>query len=319
MFVLKDLGAADPIIMDRIPTMMIALTCIDQIRKSAWKQKIEHEWIWMTMVHRSRRTKIQNVFIWSRPAAGNPPHGMVPPGQARARFSWYLQHFGAKPSHMRAICSMFDAPPFFSQFIRVRAAFQNSLGCLLILIGLKFPIARKAFWEEYSKVRMTDEAKRVWTALRNTALRFTDGSSSCAVLRSQIDDIKGPLKIHGLSVYLQKLHVVQLGGSLKLGAGAQLFRVLPKLSLVARRAIQGFLNMHQTLNSLPQVASLASYKQAQTLVLKALSEHAVCQLKSTAKNSQYNREWSFRVLALARARTAGIQRLHYSKEGIVCV
>jgi hypothetical protein len=35
MFVLKDLGAADPIIMDRIPTMMIALTCIDQIRKSA--------------------------------------------------------------------------------------------------------------------------------------------------------------------------------------------------------------------------------------------------------------------------------------------
>lgn len=102
---------------------------------------------------------------------------------------------------------------------------------------------------------MADEAKRVWTALRNTALRFEDGSQNCAVLRSRIDEIKGPLKIHGFSVYLQKLSVIQPGGTLKLGAGAQLLRVLPKFLHASRKAIQGFLSMHHN-DGPPQLENL---------------------------------------------------------------
>lgn len=41
----------------------------------------------------------------------------------------------------------------------------SELAGLSILIGLKFPVAREAFWKEYAKVPMAAEAKRVWTAL----------------------------------------------------------------------------------------------------------------------------------------------------------
>lgn len=89
-------------------------------------------------------------------------------------------------------------------------------------------------------------------------------------------------------------------------------------------ASKAFIRCSQASSRLPQRASDSDIVapgcqpcecgQAQTLVLKALTKHGVCRLKSAAKSSQYNREWSFRVLALERARTVGIQTLYYSKK-----
>lgn len=206
-----------------------------------------------------------------------------------------------------------DLQDAYQNWHKWERAFQTSLGCLLLVIGLKFPVAREAFRKEYVKgSRGSDEAKRVWTALVNTDLQFTDGSPSSAALRRQIDDIKGPLKVHGLRIYMQKLGIVKRGTTLKLGASDQLFDILP-YSKKARKAIQGFVDMHETLQSLPPISTIASYKTAQSLMLDALSKNGVCQLKSTAKNSQYNREWTFRAFALARARAAGVRRLYYSQ------
>ena len=63
--------------------------------------------------------------------------------------------------------------------------------------------------------------------LVNTALRSTDSNLRCASLRCQIDNIKGPLKVHGFCLYMQKLKIVKCGMTLKVGASDQLFDVLP--------------------------------------------------------------------------------------------
>lgn len=114
---------------------------------------------------------------------------------------------------------------------------------------------------------------RIWRGLVNTALRFTDGSRRFALLRCQIDNIKGPLKVHGLCLDMQSISssVVQFWGS---------------------SLLESSLDM-QTLKSLPPVCSIASFEAAQALVLDALSKNGLCQLKSRAKNFQHNREWTF--------------------------
>ena len=59
----------------------------------------------------------------------------------------------------------------------------------------------------------------IWRGLVNTALRFTDGSRRFALLRCQIDNIKGPLKVHGLCLDMQSIS----------SSVVQFFEALPSL------------------------------------------------------------------------------------------
>ena len=90
-----------------------------------------------------------------------------------------------------------------------REMFGESLGVIPIIIGLKFPVAREAFYTAFADAcDDTGMAQKVFTALRAAALKFHDASAR-SQLRHEVDAIKGPSLCHGFAVYLTKLNVVK--------------------------------------------------------------------------------------------------------------
>lgn len=121
----------------------------------------------------------------------------------------------ALPSGLAGLGRHFKPPPdildAYANWALWQKTFKQSLGCLLLVVGLKFPVARRCFHAAYRKNASTyrSEPERVFRSLADTAQCFGDGTAQSAALRAEIDSIKGPLKVHGLSVYLRKLHVTR--------------------------------------------------------------------------------------------------------------
>ena len=110
-------------------------------------------------------------------------------------------------SHFKPPADILDA---YSNWALWKKTFKQSLGCLLLVVGLKFPVARKCFHTAYRKNGgVSNEAERVFRSLADMAMCFEDDAPHSAALRAEIDSIKGPLKVHGMSIYLRKLHVTR--------------------------------------------------------------------------------------------------------------
>ena len=81
---------------------------------------------------------------------------------------------------------------------------------------------------------VNEPEKRVFLALADTARKFEE-DRVYAQLREDIDCIKGPLKVHGLCMYLRRLHVMKPSTvGIRLGAGKQRF-VVSKCSMQAKK------------------------------------------------------------------------------------
>ena len=73
--------------------------------------------------------------------------------------------------------------------------------------------------------------------------------------------MKGPLKVHGLCMYLRKLHVTKPSTvGIRLGAGKQRF-VVSKYSMQAKEKISGFLKMHSVLDAMPTCSGIQVYQK----------------------------------------------------------
>ncbi len=186
----------------------------------------------------------------------------------------------------------------------------------MLIIGLKYPSARRAFVSAFQSSRGS-LPKRVYLALAGMALHFKQEKAYTA-LRGDIDAIKGTARVHGMCVYLQRLGVVQQTSAstgIRLGAGPSAFVVNPYSHAIGKR-IQGFIRLSPTLDSLEPAWSLQTYNRNQNLVLAKLSELRVCQL-SSGVGLQYNRQFSFRMYQLSESRCLGIQRLAYLSTDVV--
>ena len=107
---------------------------------------------------------------------------------------------------------------------------------------------------------VNEPEKRVFLALADTARKFEE-DRVYAQLREDIDCIKGPLKVHGLCMYLRRLHVTKPSTvGIRLGAGKQRF-VVSKYSMQAKKKISGFLKMHSVLDAMPTCSSIQVYQK----------------------------------------------------------
>ena len=186
-------------------------------------------------------------------------------------------------------------------------------GIKLIVIGLKMPVAREYFCKGFAHhSHVTPLGLRVFLALVFMAESFHDPVLYIR-LRHEIDCIKGPLKVHGMCMYCRRLHIVRTSAQgMRLGVSPQRF-VCKGYTNAAARAIAAFIRMHDVLQSLPVSSSIATYAANQKIVLRSMSSERVPQLTTPGIRS-YNREWTFRVYALAQARHLGIMRLYVSAE-----
>ena len=191
--------------------------------------------------------------------------------------------------------------------------FAQCRGIILIVIGLKLPVARELFCKGYRyHSHVSPPGLRVFRALVYAAESFHD-PELYSRLRHEIDTIKGPLKVHGLLMYCRRLHIVRAASEgMRLGAGSQRF-VCKGYTNSAARAIAAFMRMHDVLQTLPVSSSIATYAANKKIVLRSMTSERVPQL-TTGGTRSYNREWTFRVYALAQARHLGIGRLYVSAE-----
>ena len=130
----------------------------------------------------------------------------------------------------------------FKNWSKWKRVFAKHKGLLILLIGLKFPIARQYFYDHFRTNRARTVQERVFKALVATAREF-EKPEIYEKLRIEIDDIKGPLKVHGLSVYLRRIGVAKpLQRGIRLGAGEQRFGIV-KFSTKSKASIDSFLNL----------------------------------------------------------------------------
>ena len=153
-------------------------------------------------------------------------------------------------------------------------------GIILIVIGLKMPVAREYFCKGFVLHRKLALDLRVFRAMVFMAESFHD-PDLYGRLRHEIDSIKGPLRVHGLCMYCRRLNIVRTSDhGMRLGAGHQ--RFLSKgYSTAAATAIGAFIRMHEVLNGLPVSSSIAKYKANQEAVLRCMTEYRVPQLMSS--------------------------------------
>ena len=191
-------------------------------------------------------------------------------------------------------------------------------GVLLLLIGLKFPVARRYFFAGFKGSTARSMAERVYKALVVMVERFRD-MASYTVLREEIDCIKGPLRVHGMCIYMRRLGIVKpttACSGIRLGVDKQLFRIQPFTASVRGR-IECFLGMSKVLDGLPVVWSVKAYNANQSIVLQKLTALQVCRLSGVVRRFQYNRQWTFCQYQLSECRINKDQRLSYSQEDTV--
>jgi hypothetical protein len=213
-----------------------------------------------------------------------------------------------------------DLRDLYANFRSWFQLFRQHLGILLILIGIKYPTARAEFVRAYRREKSYDGGKvaekvRVFKALAASCERFRD-PELYGKLRADIDEIKGPALAHGYCLYMQKLCVVKSAEvGIRLGATTATFEIRP-YSKDAGNAIEGFLRMHDVLDGLPKISSVALYKTAKRDVFEAFTKHRVCQL-AVKSAVQYNREWTFRSYVVPHARSLGVLKLYHSSTDVV--
>ena len=205
-----------------------------------------------------------------------------------------------------------DLSDLYCNWSSWKKTFHANLGILLLLVCLKFPSSRKFFAEAYASSRVFPGPYRVYQALVSMAVQFAH-PAVYKVLRTEIDAIKGPSKVHGMCIYLQRLGVVKASRGkyegIRLGAGEKRF-VIAKYNAGIERRIQSYLDMHSTLATMKVAWTVATYAKNETHVLDGMTLHRPVQLATPSENS-YHREWTYRCYQLAEGRTHGVQRLRY--------
>ena len=181
-------------------------------------------------------------------------------------------------------------------------------GVTLLVIGMKFPIARKYFVAGYAAAKTTTEAHRVYLGCVFTVLQFGD-SDKYRQLAEEMDSIKGPSYCHGLLIFMRRLGIVATSRNsegIRLGLGATLVTIRQYSPSIATR-ITAFLRMDPVLAGLTSVNNLETYGKNMNTVVKAMTRFRVPQM---AKKG-YNAEWCFRSWQIATMRVQGIDRLYY--------
>ncbi len=151
---------------------------------------------------------------------------------------------------------------------------------LLLLIGVKFPTARKFFVEGFKVSTGRGVAERVFHALVFMIEAFRD-VGAYRDLRSDIDAIKGTLRVHGILMYVRRLGLVKpttAKTGIRLGVGMQRFRI-QRYTAPVRAKIEAFLGMSAVLSGLPLAWSLQTYNAN---LGKVLEEGGYASVKSTA-------------------------------------
>ena len=192
------------------------------------------------------------------------------------------------------------------------ASWQRIFGCqcgiILLVIGIKFPIARSYFVDGYAAAKTTSEAHRVYLGCVAMVLQFGD-PEKYRQLAEEIDSIKGPLYCHGVLIFMRRLGIVATSRNtegIRLGLGAVLVNVVPYNANIAKK-IAAFLCMSPVLSGLQSAWNLKKYGQNLLIVSKAMTRLSVPQMATNG----YNKEWSFRSWQVATNRANGLQRLKY--------
>ena len=186
--------------------------------------------------------------------------------------------------------------------------FGSSRGIILLVIAIKFPIARKFFVAGYAAAASTSEVHRVYLACVAMVFKFGE-AEQYGKLAEDIDAIKGPLYCHGLLTYMRKLGIVKTSRNsegIRLGLGPVLVRVVPYNASIAKK-ITSFMQMSPVLMTLPIAKNLTTYGDNLATVSKAMTWYNVPNMGRAG----YNLEWTFRSYEIADCRYNGIQRLGY--------
>ena len=192
--------------------------------------------------------------------------------------------------------------------------FGDRCGIILLVIGIKFPIARKYFVDGYAAAKTTTEAHRVYLGCVAMVLQFGD-PEKYRQLAEEIDTIKGPLYCHGILVFMRRLGIVATSRNsegIRLGLGPTLVNVRPYDASIAKQ-ITAFLRMSPVLAALPSAQNLKKYGKNMLTVSQAMTRFCVPQMATTG----YNKEWNFRSWQIATNRAKGMQRLHYGLKDTV--
>ena len=192
--------------------------------------------------------------------------------------------------------------------------FGRSRGLILLVIGIKFPVARKSFVEGYRAASTTSEVHRVYLACVAMVLSFGDVEKH-KQLAEDIDAIKGPLYAHGILIYMRRIGIVVTSRNsegIRLGLGSTLVKVVPYNASIGTK-IKAFLRMSPVLLDLPIASNLSSYGVNKLIVSRAMKRFSVPQCTTIG----YNEEWTFRTYQLAECRANGVQRLGFGASDTV--
>jgi len=192
--------------------------------------------------------------------------------------------------------------------VKWQGIFGDHCGIILLVIGLKFPIARAYFVDGYVAAKTTPEAHRVYLGCVAMVLQFGD-PEKYRQLAEEIDSIKGPLYCHGILIFMRRIGIVATSRNsegIRLGLGSPLVNVVPYNANIAKK-IASFLRMSPVLSGLQSAWNLKKYGQNLLIVSKAMTRLSVPQMATNG----YNKEWSFRSWQVATNRANGLQRLKY--------
>jgi hypothetical protein len=201
-----------------------------------------------------------------------------------------------------------DMRDLYTNFTKWQRIFAQCSGLLLLLVAMKMPSCRNFFAEAFSASKDLCFVKRAYEALVIMAEKYRD-PMVWEQLRFEIDSIKGPMYVHGMCLYLQKLGIVartKCTTGLRLGAGKAHF-VICAYSPSIRRSLQRYLDMSTIVKSLKPASRVRTYAKNESNIFDALDGYKPIQMGSHT----YNRSWVCRGLQLGMSRASNIERLQY--------
>ena len=187
----------------------------------------------------------------------------------------------------------------------------HALGLVLLMIGLKFPIARQTFLDQLKcRSKDRDKVRAVFEAMRATATTLV-GSTQYL---SEVDDIKASGSAHGFCIYATRLNIWRLASDGAWSLNGKRYTLLD-ITGTARKTIGTFFSeaLHEYLLKMTRAASVQTWNAGFLTFGQEVRKVHVPLL-----GGRYNPEWIYRVLQVCRMKKSPkIQRLHFTPSDLV--
>ena len=187
----------------------------------------------------------------------------------------------------------------------------HALGLVLLVIGLKFPIARQTFLDQLKRrSKDRDKVRAVFYAMRATATTLV-GSSQYL---SEVDDIKAIGLAHGFCIYATRLKIWRVASDGAWSLKGRRYTLLD-ITETARKTIGAFFSeaLHEYLLKMTRAASVQRWNAGSITFGQEVRKVHVPLL-----GGSYNLEWIYRVLQVCRMNESPkIRRLHFTPSDLV--